>query len=302
MRIDPLSYSGQYRHLGFVFLAFLFVMISAIPPRAVALTFDEIQEKGEIIVAVYRDFPPFSYRDANGTLVGIDVDIAAQIANSLDVRLTVFELTADETVQDDLRNAVWKGHYLGGLVADVMLHVPYDRAFSLQNNQVFFFGAYLEEAIHLTWNPDTVGAKPTLAVFRFEKIGVELDTLADFALTSFNGGMIRENVLHYRTIEEAAQAMRAGEVQAILATRSQLDHAFHADAVKPPVGPVLLSGVAKPKWLIGAAVKHTYRQLGYAVGDILAAMVNDGTMEQIFAKHGITYRPPPDSLLGATAQ
>jgi hypothetical protein len=50
---------------------------------------------------------------------------------------------ADEEVGDDLRNMVWKGHYLGYGPADVMLHVPVDNRLMNDNPQ----GAHLRARI-----------------------------------------------------------------------------------------------------------------------------------------------------------
>ncbi len=279
----------------------VFWALAGLLKPASALTFDEIQEKGEIIVAVYKDFFPYSYRK-DGKAVGIDVDIAKHIADRLGVKLDLFELTADETVDDDLRNAVWKGHYLGGPIADVMLHVPYDKAFSLRNNLVFFFGAYLNERIGLVWNPLQIGNLPALDVFRDKRVGVELDTLADFFLTSTMGGALRENVVHFPDLRAAAKAMAEGEVAAISGPMGQLEAAVGDRSNRYKMTELRTPQLTRGQWLIGAAVKHTYRQLGYAVGDILAELVNDGTLKEICERHGVTYMPPPKELLGATAQ
>ena len=52
---------------------------SAVPRNASARPLDEVMERGRLRVAVYRDFRPFSFQ-RDGTLVGIDVDLARAIA------------------------------------------------------------------------------------------------------------------------------------------------------------------------------------------------------------------------------
>ena len=47
----------------------------------------------------------------------------------------------DENMNDDLRNMVWKGHYLGYGPADVMLHVPVDNRLMAENDKVQFDAA-----------------------------------------------------------------------------------------------------------------------------------------------------------------
>ncbi len=89
-----------------------------------ARSYDDIIESKQITVAIYRDYPPFSYQQ-DGIAHGIDIDIARHIAKEMDVELRLRWMTADENVEDDLRNNLWKGHYLKRTVADLMLRVPY---------------------------------------------------------------------------------------------------------------------------------------------------------------------------------
>ncbi|WP_428623698.1 substrate-binding periplasmic protein [Sedimenticola sp.] len=280
----------------------LLVAICSFMPSAFALSYDDIINKGEISIAVYRDFPPFSYRQ-KGALVGIDIDIARYIAQQLHVRANIIEQTADENVDDDLRNAIWKGHYLGGAVADIMLHVPYDRELALRNDLVVLFGPYLKEEIITARNIAKLGKDATLALFRYEKIAVELDSLADLYLSGAFGGSIRANLLHFKTTEEAGQAALRGEVAGLMGPRSQVQYSLLSGLEQFDLGKVPTPGLTKSDWLIGAAVKNNYRQLGYAVEDILASMVRDGTMAKIFKQHRIEYMPPSlDYLAGAGRQ
>ncbi|WP_260292338.1 substrate-binding periplasmic protein [Sedimenticola hydrogenitrophicus] len=277
----------------------LLIAFAATTPAALALSYDEIQDKEEITIAVYRDYPPFSYRQ-NGALVGIDIDIANHLAQQLKVRLKLIEQTADENVDDDLRNAIWKGSMLSGEVADLMLHIPYDRELALRNELVVLFGPYMKEEIVAARNIEKLGRDATLALFRYENIAVELDSLADLYLSGAFGGTIRDNLLHFKTTEEAGQATLRGEAAGLMGPRSQVQYSLLGGIEDFDLGKVPTPGLVKADWLIGAAVKNTYRQLGYAVEDILASMVRDGDMATIFKRHGIDYFPPSlDYLAGA---
>ncbi len=289
------------RRAGYPGAAFFLLALAVFARPVLAVSYDDVQARGQLTVAVYRDLYPFSYRE-NGELIGADVDIAREIAARLKVKANVIEQTADENVEDDLRNAVWKGHYLGGQVADVMLHIPYDRQFALRNEQVFFFGAYFQERIGMVWSPAAVGELPNLAVFRYEKIGVELDTLADFYLVSALGGAIRDKVVHFPDVRELMRALKAGEVAGAAGPLSQMQAGTADRREVYRFGAVPMPGLLKSRWLIGAAVATNFRQLGYAIGDILGAMVKDGSMQEIFMAHGVEYSPPPIELTGATAQ
>lgn len=273
-------------------ILFAVLLTGAWPSAGHALSLDEIMEKGVIRIGVYRDFPPFSYRDAGGELVGIDVDIGREIATRMGVAVTYMELTADENVDDDLRNGVWKGHYLGGGVADVMLHMPVDRELNIRNDLVVLFGAYYRDSFLVARDPVKTDGVETLPVFAYEKVAVELDSLPDLYLSGAFGGRLLPGIVRFATPMEAVDALVRGEVAGVMAPASQLeaglrDHRdrFDIDAMPTP-------GLMKASWDVGVAVKHTYRALGYAVGDVIDAMEGDGTMERLFSAHGVTWRAP----------
>ena len=183
--------------------------VAALCNVASARPLDDVVRAGAVRIGVYRDNPPFSFR-RDGKLVGVDVDIGRTIAERLKVEPTYIEITAGETVDDDLRNAVWKGHYLGGGGADLMLSVPYDRAFAQRNPNAAFFAPYLAKSSRLARSPSAAD-DTGLEAFRSEKIGVELGSLPDFFLTSTLQCALRANVVHFQTVPEAARALLAGQ-------------------------------------------------------------------------------------------
>ena len=112
---------------------------------AFSRSYDDIVESDEIVIAVYSDFQPFSYIE-NGKEKGIDIDLAHAIAKKLGVKLRLRWMTADENVDDDLRNNLWKGHFLNRTVADLMLRVPYDRDYSLLRDDI---GELVHQHVHM---------------------------------------------------------------------------------------------------------------------------------------------------------
>ncbi|MCW2237829.1 substrate-binding periplasmic protein [Azospirillum canadense] len=259
----------------------------AIPRRAGARPLDDVTAAGRLRVAVYRDNPPFSFH-RDGKLVGVDVDLARTIAERLGVGVEYMELTAGETVADDLRNAVWKGHYLGGGVADIMMHVPYEKEFGLRNPEAVLFAPYQREHFALARNPMRM-TQPMLAALPDEPVGVEIDSIPDFFLLGAFGGRLRDRVMHYMTIPLAVAALEKGEVAAVVATQSQVEAALGERVKDFPVTPVTFPGMMASSWDIGLAVKDNSRDLAYAVGDIVAAMLEDGTVAGVFGKYGVTH-------------
>ena len=118
-------------------------LMAALPARADAL--ETIRQRGRLRVAVYTDFAPYSMAGAKG----IDADLGRALAAKLGVSAEIVAYNADEDMNDDLRNMVWKGHYLGYGPADVMLHVPVDKYFMQQNKQALIFAPYMREQVVL---------------------------------------------------------------------------------------------------------------------------------------------------------
>lgn len=250
---------------------------------------DDIVERGWIEFAVYEDFAPWSHEEA-GQLAGVDIDVGHLIAGELGVEARFVATQADESVDGDLRNNVWKGAVIGGEVSNVMLHVPYDRELGCRNEMVVLTGQYFNESLAIAFSraeyPD---GGPVPAFFRFDTVGVENDSLSDFYLSSLAGGQVIPKMTRYPSHADAMAALRAGEVMAVMGARGQLEQGLDdtLDIHAPP-----LPGLAKAKWTIGVALRHNWRPLGYAVDDAIRAAVADGRMEAIFAKHGLSYTAP----------
>jgi len=252
---------------------------------------EAIRQRGRLRVAVYNDFPPYAMVGGKG----IDADLARAIAGKLGLSAEVVGYNADEDMNDDLRNMVWKGHYLGTQPADVMMHVPVDEYLAKANDKVRIFGAYHRESLALARNPQRVpalagSAAVALEIFTREKIAVETASLADSFLLSALNGRLRENVVHFRTVGEAAAALRSGQVPAVLATRAELEAALRPDdrvAVDlPKFAELKVDG-----WPLGMAVKAEERELAEAIAQALGELKADGTVAAIFRRHGISYQP-----------
>ena len=186
----------------------------------------------------------------------------------------------------DLRNAIWKGHYLGGGTAELMLRVPFDPEFAQRNHNAVLFGAYASEK--LAW----AGQRPTAMTLidRASRIGVENDSLADLYLSSLQGGRLRDSIKHYPNSPAAARALLAGDVDAVFAPQGELDWALagHGQRIEPLAAP----GLIKSQWEIGMATKESLRDLAWAVTDVIEALRQSGELERIYQRHQVRFLPP----------
>ncbi|MDF2180749.1 transporter substrate-binding domain-containing protein [Neptuniibacter sp. CAU 1671] len=287
----------------------LLVCASLLSSLAHSRSYDDVISSGYINIGVYRDFPPFSF-EKDGQPAGVDIEIGKKIAEELGVKFKVHWITPDENLEDDLRNNVWKGHYLDKdeenpmalkNLADVMMRVPYDREFSYMrdstgamiNEQVVMFGPYQSESWQVAYDSRKMKHVTTVAVFQYHPIGVEIDSLPAFYLTSANGGRMREKTHHYVNATAAYEGLEKGEVSAVMAMRSEVDWLLFSrpnEAYK--LGENSYPAMGKQQWDIGMAIQHSYRQLGYAVEDVVDKMVRSGQMEEVFKQYGLRYEKP----------
>ncbi|MEP1576178.1 substrate-binding periplasmic protein [Roseibium album] len=255
----------------------------------VGQSMDDIQERGFIKIAVYEDFPPFSYEE-KGVLKGVDIDIGHLIAKDLGVDARFIATAADENVDGDLRNNVWRGKLIGGQIANVMLHVPYDRELGCRNEMVVLNGQYYNEQLAIAYRKDEYPEDPPVpAYFRFDTVGVENDTLSDFYLSGFARGQLVANMRRFPTTDDAMAALAEGDVMAVMAPLSQIEHGL-TDAIAVHLPP--FPGLARSSWTLGIAVRHNWRPLSYAVDDAIRYAVEDGRMARIFNDHGLTFTKP----------
>jgi len=280
---------GFLRCVGLLGVAALLLAGSS---QAWARPYDEVNASGSLRVAVYADYPPFSSGKGED-VQGLDVELAAAIAKRLGVKVEYMILTAGESVDDDLRNGVWKGHYLGGGVADLMLHVPYDHLLAARNDNAVLFAPYFQEQLVVLTDPGQTGGSDLVAAFAEHKVGVELDSLSDQYLVGAYSGALRENVVHFANTTEAVAALRRGEVAGVMGTRSEIEGAVKLDRKKYHVGPMPMPGLIRTAWPIGMAVKVNAHDLANAIEPVLAGLAKDGSLAKLFTKYGLTYSPAP---------
>ena len=256
---------------------------------AAARPLAEVQKTGTLRVAVYQDYKPYSFRE-DGKLVGVDVEIARALAEKLNARLDLFELRADDDINDDLRNGVWRGSLVGAAPGDVMLHVPYDKRIEKDNDRVALLAPYHVDGMAMVVDPARSAAAEDLSLLKTEKAAVAYGTLGDMILISVQDHALTPNVVHERTLEKAAADFERGEVAAFYGEASAAQ-AFARKGARP-------FALAYPKtglggdWPIGLAVKCDSRDLGAAAAAVVEDLAHTGKLKQIFASYGVDWREP----------
>jgi ABC-type amino acid transport substrate-binding protein len=264
-----------------VLAAGLLLGASIAAPGVLAADAPVLREAGFLKVAVYNDLAPFSDHGQ-----GIDADLGAALAGKLGLKLTLLPFNAGDDLGDDLRNMVWKGHYLGYGPADVMLHVPVDRMLMNANPQVEVFAPYYVETVRLVRSARAIPQFDGVEALTGKRIGVEKVSISGMVMLGEGGGRFREQVHIYPTAIEALEQLKAGSLDAVLATRAQIESVMKGDPAFP-LQDVPFDRVPRGGWAIGMAVKKDNlglaRQLQAALNDLAAS----GELKTIFAKYGV---------------
>jgi ABC-type amino acid transport substrate-binding protein len=271
--------------------AFLvFVALCGAPATdAQARPLDVVKSAGVLRITVYRDYRPWSWQE-DGRLKGIDVEIGAALAKALGCKADYLLLRADDNLNDDLRNGVWRGSILGEAPGDVMLHVPNDPRVEEANDKIKLTGAYHTEGYAMAVDPAKAEAAQDFSLFEREKVAVDMGTLADIILLSARDHKLIDNVVHVRGEGKAAQAYEKGEVVAFYGESALVEHLAHtssraATIIHPP------HKLAKDL-PIGGAVKADSVDLGDELDRQMTALAASGELKTIFASYGVEWRQP----------
>lgn len=241
----------------------------------------KIRHAGVLKVAVYNDFAPFSANSA-----GIDIDLAEALAKKLGLKVSLLPFPAGENLNDDLRNMVWKGHYLGYGPADLLMHVPVDRRLMAENDNVEIFAPYYRETVRLVRNGKTIPTFESLDSLSGKKIGVEKISISAIVLLGEKDGKFRDDVSIYPTPIEALKDLKAGKLDAVLANQSEIESVFKGDA-DFPLSPVSFQRLPPKGWVVGMAVKKNERELAQLLQTATNELIASGELSAIFAKYGV---------------
>ena len=292
MNIDTRMYSKAVRKTLSGALLSVLAVIAATAANARPL--DDVIASKVLRIVVYEDNAPFSSSE-DGVAKGVDVDFGKALARELGVEPEFIVRMQGEEVDDDLRANIWRGPLTGGGVGDVMLHVPTDRELAMRNKEAVIGNPYFLETIALAIHPERVPKDTTFDLFKTEKIGVKLGTVSDYFLMTFDKGALINNVAHHTKGAKGVREFLDGDTAALMGVRSEIEGLFHdvgktAHFISPS-----MEGIFRTQWVVGTAVDEKSRDLSYALGAAIEKLRTSGEMTKIFAKHGVTFLPPPES-------
>lgn len=254
----------------------------------------KVRASGVLKVALYKDNSPYSEGNAQD-MRGVDVALAQALADTLGLKLSLLPFDAGERMDDDLRNMVWKGHYLGYGPADVMLHVPVDKFLMQENRQTLIFAPYARDVLVVFHALDKLPSLRSGEDLKNLPLAAEQGSGAASTLLGYGGGLLRPKVRLYASGEQAAQAVIQGEAAAAHVSRAQAEAALRASG-RPAnhygLSQLSLPGLVDNGWPIGMAVKSSHKQLALALEAALNDIRAKGKLLAIYRERGLTLVAP----------
>lgn len=166
----------------------------------------DAEGKEELIMATNAYFPPYEYYEG-GEIVGIDAEMAAAIADQLDRKLVI-----EDTEFGSIIAGVQTGKYDMGMAG---MTVTEARLKDVNFSTSYATGVQViivAEGSEITTVDDLLNPEKNY------KVGVQQDTTGDIYLSySYEeGGVGEDNVVRYKTGNEAVQALITGKVDAVV--------------------------------------------------------------------------------------
>ena len=222
-------------------------------------------EAGKLIMSTNAAFPPYEMTTDDGGFEGIDVEIAGAIAEKLGLELEILDMDFDAALL-----AVNEGK------SDIVMAgvtVNEDRKLVMDFTDSYATGVQVvivKEGSDVTM--DNLGEK---------MIGAQRGTTGYIYAsdTPDNGGYGEDHVNAYDNGATAVQALINGQVDCVI-----IDSAPAAEYVKANPGLTILEGEwVTENYAIGCDKGNT--QLVEAINEALAALIEDGTVQDIVDKY-----------------
>lgn len=228
-------------------------------------TLDQVKEAGKIVVATSPDFPPFESLEG-GKVVGIEVDIMELICKELGVELEIVQMDFD-SVLIGIQSAKYDCG-MSGITASE------DR----KENMLFTTPYYNAAQVIVVKAGSTITGKADLAD---KTVSVQTGTTAE-------SGCQDEGIAvqAFAANADAKAALTTGKVDAWV-----VDNLTAMQMVEEGDGLVILDEKMTEE-PYAFAFAFGSEDLVAAIDDVLEKMIEDGTIESIFANYGETYFKP----------
>lgn len=235
-------------------------------PEATAATeskLDKIKAAGKIVWGTNAEFSPFEMKDSDGTVIGVDADIAAKIADSLGV-----ELVVEDMLFDSLPAALASGQidFIGA---------GYTK--NEERAQKMDFSAEYYTAVQVVAY-NTAGFTPaSQADLEGKKVGVQTGTTGDLFIASEIDGATVER---YDNLMLALQDLQNGNLDAVIG-----DNLPVGMIIKNLDGLAVADSVVYDPEMYALAVDKGETELLDAINEVLQKLIDDGEIDAMVNKY-----------------
>jgi polar amino acid transport system substrate-binding protein len=228
----------------------------------------EPAKKEKLVMYTNAEFAPFEYFKGE-KIVGVDVDIANEIAKDMGRELEVVHIDFSSIIP-----AVVEGKADFGAAG---MTITAER-----QEQVDFSIGYVESIQHLIYK--TNAPLKTMAELKGKKIGVQLGTTGDLAVTdAINNGDLKgtgAQVLTYKNALEASQDLLAGRLDVVV-----IDKLTAENIVKNNSDKLSTSIFGEISETYGICVKKGNKELLDSINKTLQKLKDAGKIEEFIANH-----------------
>ncbi len=223
---------------------------------------NQIKENGKLVMLTNAEFPPYEYLGADGSVVGIDPDIAQAVADKIGVPLEIEHMDFDGLIP-----ALVAGK--GDFVAAGMTVDP-ERAQSVDFSDTY---ADAKQMIIVNKADPKVSGEDDLAG---KAIGVQLGTTGDLWVTDNVDGV---DVRQFKSGLEAAMDLKNGRLDAVVLDK------LPAESIVANNDDLELVDMTSTDEQYAIAVNKGNEGLLKVINETIAELQKDGKIEEFTATH-----------------
>ena len=236
------------------------------------LTVESVQSAGKLVIGTSPDFPPFEFLDADGNVVGIEIEIMQLICQELGVELEIKQMDFDSVLP-----GVQTGKFNVGVSG---ISVTPER----EKNTLFTVPYCLAAQAIVVTSDSTIASKADLAG---KTVSVQTGTTAEEFCMS-NGYTVKA----FAANADAETALTVGKVDAWVIddlTAAEMVAAYNEDH---PDAPLVILDEAMTTEPYAFAFAQGNEDLVNKINEILEGLLADGTIASIFAQNNAPYTAP----------
>ncbi len=222
-------------------------------------------KKEELVMATNAAFPPYEFYEG-GNIVGIDAELAAKIADELNMKLTIVD-TEFGSIVAGVQTGKYDIGMAGMSITEARLkEVNFSKEYATAKQVIIVKPG--SPIVDCDWLYDNVG--------KF-KVGVQQDTTGHIYCTDDFG---EDNVLAYKTGNDAVQALIANKVDCVIIDNEPAKKYVESNNAGLKI---LDAEYVEESYAIAIAKGNT--ELLDKVNKALDKFINDGTVDKIVKKY-----------------